>query len=373
MNSLLKIAALMFTGILMFVSCSGEDTIFGDQGGQLGKGSSKLPGTLYWSFAGKAGYHKFKQAEQDLSFMSVGSTYFFNSYDISWDNKNILLAVDYPGVWNNADRRRIVIRDRSLTKGRLGRDDLNDNQNIADFALEWPDIEATVGHISPNGKYIAVDAQRYPEMPILIMDVENEDDFFRSWRVPGIDYNYYHTPVWTTDNTLYFQIGNNLYKSSPEDNYNSAPQVLKLPEGSNSATVNPQGTKVVFRHGIHLWMMDLDGSGDPVQITTSYSENDSGGRMDGEFNPTFSPDGKYIAFLSRTAKGWVHNSWWPSGTFTFIPYGGGYGYITIIPADGKLYGEDNNTKDVIFLLEQEDNIEDYHGVAASHWYPLRWR
>lgn len=360
---------LLFVAIWGLVSCSSDSEGIG---GGSNKRASKLPGTLYWQFADKAGYQEFKGNKQDLDFMAVGSTFFFNAYDISWDNKYILVTVNHPDTWVNKHNRRIVVRDRSLIEGRLNRDKLNDDRNLVDFFLEWPDIGATVAHISPNRKYIAVDAQRYPDMPNLILDAEKEAEF-RSWYVPGVDYNYYHTPVWTADNTLYFQIGNYLYKSGPEDDYGSAPRVLNLPEGASSATVNPQGTKVAFRYKTHIWMCDIDGE-NLTQVTTSPDVDDSTGKkMDGEFNPTFSPDGKYIAFLSRTARGWLHKDWWPSGEFTVVPYGGKYGYITIIPADGRLYGDGNNEKDVIFLLEKEEAGEDRYGVPADHWYPLRWR
>lgn len=355
--------ALLALLFLLCASCKKNESGLGNP--QI----KQLPGTLYWVFAGNAGYHDFKKNEQNRDFMSLGpgSYKFFEGFDISWDNKNIMLTVlPKDHVWNHTDKR-LVIRERSKIKRRPSWDEIDDGQNIADFVIQWDGIGVTTGHLSPDGNYIAIDAQSFADLPILIVSVR-EKKAISGFQVSGVNLSAHGTPVWTSANEVYFRIGNFVHKSSPKDNYQSAPSIFKLPAGATSLTVNPQGTKLAFRHESHIWICNTDGS-NLVQVTTS--EAITASEMNGEFNPTFSPDGKYLAFLTRTGKGWLHKDWWPSGEFVVVPQGGKYGYIMIIPADGKLYGEDNHTKDVIFLTEKDGT--ELYGVPADHWYPMIWR
>ena len=47
--------------------------------------------------------------------------------------------------------------------------------------------------------------------------------------------------------------------------------MLSFDKGINYLTVNPQGTKLVFRQKGHLWLANIDGT-DLRQITTSKTE-----------------------------------------------------------------------------------------------------
>jgi Tol biopolymer transport system component len=64
-----------------------------------------------------------------------------------------------------------------------------------------------------------------------------------------------------------------------------APVLSRYPSWS------PNGKEIVFRHGIDIYVMNADGSGAPTRLTTEVAP--SFAQM-----PVFSPDGRYVAFMS---------------------------------------------------------------------------
>ncbi|MDO4703793.1 hypothetical protein [Tannerella sp.] len=346
---------LVLTFCVSCTSCSKDEGI-----GGTGRAGKKLPGTLYWFFAGKAGYYNLESGKVEKEWMSMGTaSSFFDAFDISWDNRKILLTMDVEGSFN-FDERRFVLREN---KGKITYKGLNDGQNLRDFNYEWGDIKTTYGHLSPDEKYVAVEAQHFSDLPLTILDMQT-GDAISSWMVEGISFLRYGKPVWTADNTLYFRIGNKLYKCSPSNGYRSAPKVLDLGQGDSYVTVNPEGTKLVFRRNRHLWMCDIDGS-NLKQITTSRTSKVI--EWDGEHRPTFSPDGKYIAFTGDSSSGtaWSDHDY-PDGSWVSAT-GGKFGYIAIIPADGKLYDLDDKKSGAIWLK----NPTGAGGIACSDM--LIWR
>jgi len=350
----LYISLLLVTAIAIHTSCKK------DRNNNNGSASNKhLPGTLYWNFAGDVGYQQFnsgKYVKRKMG-MGVGSS-LFDSFDISWDDQNILLTVNL-GSWTH-DECRFVFRKN--TDGLL-RENMDDGANIFDFRYIWDDLSYTDAYISPDTKYLAIAAQHFSDHPIAIVDTETGETV-SSWTVPGVNFLSYGKPVWAADNTLYFRIGGNLYKCAPSNGYQSAPRVLTLPEGASSVTVNPQGTKMVFRRNKHLWMCNMDG-GSLTQLTTCETMDFIS--YDGENAPVFSPDGKYIAFTGATRRGlpWSDHDY-PDGSWA-AAVGGSYGYIVVIPADGKLYDLDNANSGAIWLQEPDSDA----GIPSSH--SLLWR
>ena len=352
-----KISLLLIACVTFFTAGSCEK---GGDEDNPGKATKNLPGTIYWYFGGNVGYQEFKGGKYvgEKMPMGVGSSR-FDSFDISWDNQNILLSMDAEGTFN-FDERRFVLRKNS---DGIKYADLADNSNLFDIVYEWEDISTTNAFISPNGKYLALAAQHFSDLPVTIIDVEAEDAV-SSWSMRGVSFLQYGSPVWTADNTVYFRIANDIFKSSLADGFQTAPHVLTLPSGSSYATVNPQGSKIVYRNNKHLWICNMDGS-DPKQITTCKTldiiDND------GEKSPVFSPDGKYIAFTGATSSGtpWSDHNY-PDGSWVAAT-GGNYGYIVIIPADGNLYDLDNLNSGAIWLKESGGN----NGIACSH--RIVWR
>lgn len=332
-----------------------------NNGSNNGNTPANLPGTLYWFFAGSAGSYTLSTGDYLEEMMKMGTaSSHFDAFDISWDNKKILLTMDVEGTFN-FDERRFVVRTKN---NNISYNDIKSGNNLLDFNFEWEDVSDTYAHLSPNEKYVAVDAQHFSDLPIVILDAEN-GNLVSGWEVSGVSFLHYGIPVWTADNTLYFRIGSVVYRCSPDDGYASAPKVLTLPAGSSFLTVNPQGTKFVFRNSKHLWMCDIDGS-NLQQITTAatYDVID----YDGEQRPVFSPDGKYIAFTGATKKGtpWSDHDY-PDGSWV-VSTGGKYGYIIVIPADGKLYDLDNENSGAVWLRKPGSSA---NGIPCSG--SLIWR
>lgn len=319
--------------------------------------TSKPSGTLYWIFSGNAGAYELSSGNYSEKMMKMAS---FDAFDISWDNQKILLSMDVKGSFN-FDQRRMVVRPNASG---ITYSDVENGDNIRDIKVEWGNISKTHGHISPNERYIAVEAQLMSDLPITIVNASN-GEMISQWKNDDVKLTHYGAPIWTADNTLYFRIGNIVYRCGPHDNYDSAEKVLNLPEDSSFMTINPQGTKLVFRHNRHLWMSDLDGS-NMRQIT--HSKTSDSIDYDGERMPTFSPDGKYIAFTSATTNGaaWSDHGH-PDGSWVAVT-GGRFGYITIIPADGKLRDIDDTGSGAIWL--QNPNAEGAGIPASAH---LIWR
>src|SRR5699024_5216166 len=112
-----------------------------------------------------------------------------------------------------------------------------------------------------------------------------------------------------------------------------------------NVAVSPDGEKIAFRGGNHIWMMNSDGSS-LRQITTS-----------GEIETCccFSPDSKYLLIGTNYNDALNFGEFWD---------------LTIIPADGKKYNVDfnNNPDDEVIFLKEDGNWRDHQaGDGYAVW------
>lgn len=296
-------------------------------------------GSIYWGWTdGDQGVNL-----STGKFVNVRQKNWLDGFDISWDNKKILSFTDYELGSFNFDEYRVIYRN--ISDGALTYSNYDDGKSIYNFIFEWGDIKTTSGKISPDEKFIALDAQLFSDLPISVISVAQKE-IISGFEVSGVNLNYYGRPIWTADNNLIFRIAQTLYKSSPSDNYQTAKVLTNFTGTVTNVTVNPQGTKLAFRKNKHLWLSNIDGS-NMQQITNSQTLDFVD--YDGETKPVFSPDGKYIAFIGATKRGtpWSDHDY-PDGSWV-VSVGGRYGYIIILPADGKLYDLDDKDGGAFWL------------------------
>lgn len=308
---------------------------------------------IYVEFAWNVWYYDLnKQEFIEKKWTSISASWLYDDFDISWDNKKILLTMDVE--WSfNFDERRYILRkiEDSFTYKTLKQD----WKNIVDQVYEWWDIKTTSAKISPDEKYLALEAQHFSDLPMTIIDIKTWKEVSQ-WEVKWVSFLKYWAPVWTLDNTVYFRIWTWLYKSSSVDWYQSAPKVLDVWSASY-VSVSPDWKKIVYVKNKHLWLSNIDWSS-AKQITKSKTIDLID--WDWEKLPTFSPDWKYIAFTSNA-------TWWYAWSdhdyvdWSYVSSTSSrFWYLTIIPADWKLYDLDDKNSWAVFLKKS-----DWFGIPST--------
>ena len=200
-------------------------------------GTSQLSGTLYCSFAGKVSYYDLDASKfvDNAMRMGAGSS-LFDSFDVSWDKQKILLFVKPKGAFTT-DVRRLVV---TLMRDGITYNDLDNEKRIHDFNLAQDDISYTTGHLSPDEKYVVIDAQYFDDIPISLVRLADKQ-IVSSWSVNGVSFREYGAPIWTRDNRVYFRIATSLYRAGPQDGYRSAEKLLTFDAGAIYVTGNPPG------------------------------------------------------------------------------------------------------------------------------------
>lgn len=325
---------ILISLLVVFFSCSKDNSIANNNVIL----TNNLPGTIYFYFTGsyglidfKAGSYVKEYANRKLKGYSIGSIY------ISHTGKNALIVSEKFSQFGY-DAQRIDYRPLESSTP-----DLDDGKSIYGFVYRFGDIalgSGTWSLISPNEKFVAIDANSFAKHPIVLVDAKT-GEVIESFRADNVDLRKHSIIDWTNDNSLFMNIGGDIFKVNASDNWE--PQPLIHIESEGSVAVNRQGTKLVLRGtNKHLFLYDLR-NGQIKQITTGKTDNSL---PDGERLPEFSPDGNYIAFSTKStiaAQSWENPI---DGSVTGVS--SEFGYLAIIPADGKLYDLDNTNNGVIY-------------------------
>ncbi|MDO5523383.1 MAG: hypothetical protein Q4G48_04990 [Bacteroidia bacterium] len=324
--------------LLAAISCSKDDSIANNNE----VFTQQLPGVIYFHFAGKYGYVNFKENKYVHEFATKSD---FGGFDVSLHGKNILI-ISGKG-FAGTDRQRMIYRPVNSFSTKT---DIAEG-SIFNFVYQWNDIAlggtVTRSYISPNEAFIAVNASSSAKHPIALIHA-GKDETIETFRDENISLRDHSIMRWTADNSLWVNVGGSIFKINESNNWEPI-SMLQIP--GTHATVNAQGTKIVFRHNKHLYMCNTNGS-DLRQITKS--RTNSSLPYDGERLPEFSPDGKYIAFGSQ-GTGAAH-SWENPIDGSVVGTASNFGYLTVIPADGKLYDVDNANSGVIFPLNSQNKL-----------------
>lgn len=344
--------------VVVPISCGKDDTLATNNEAF----TQNLPGTIYFEWDGINSYALNSQKITKISTASISSGW-YSGYDVSWDGKKMLFVID-PKNSSNYDWERLVLRQNDNPP--YNQFSKFDNGNIFDVMYEKYDWKIVLkAYVSPNEKYVATAPNPIFDAGIDIVDVSTGKEI-SSFSRNNAGGKAIGRPFWLSTGDLCFLLGNNLYVSKSSENFETANALLQLNEPVNYVAVNPQGTKIVFRReNKHLWMCDIDGS-NLRQITTCKTYDAI--KSDGENTPVFSPDGNYIAFTAATQSGVpLSNHDFLDGSWV-AAVGGGFGYIVVIPADGKLYDLNDINSGAIWLREPGNNKR---GIPSSG--TLVWR
>lgn len=136
---------------------------------------------------------------------------------------------------------------------------------------------------------------------------------------------------WMPDNTLLFSIGKKICRTNAAFTQASVIKELNFADWGDLA-VSPDGSKLAFAGGNHIWMMNIDGS-NLVQVTTSSKT---------EVSPEFSPDGKWLV---------LGTDYHTTGPFGHI------WRLVVVSADGKKYNLDPGADaGVIRLIKKGETL-----------------
>jgi WD40-like Beta Propeller Repeat len=260
-----------------------------------------LTGTMYYSFATKTfkvdlasgnateiKYHPDGTPTGRANSIDIPNGYF----DLSADSKTIFYM--YASASLNGDKLIATDIESTTTQTvfNIGR------------AIDWGEIRR-----SPDGKKFAMVNEGINSVNgvYIFDDVGNRIAYYKT--NAGVR----NAISWTSGNRLMYT-NEGLYLTNLGDLQNS----LRINTISTSSmSINPAGDKIVYAFDKHIWTMSINGD-NLQQVTTGDSA---------EFQPRWSPDGKYISFQSRV-EATVSGS---SASNNFIYF------LGAIPADGKQY------------------------------------
>lgn len=355
---------------LGFFSCSKEGS-----GSGTDASGTNLPGTLYIDFA-TDGITAYNFAKGELSKVTnVDNGPGVTGYDLTYGSGEICLSIGTSRTFDTyKDKQTFLLRP--FTGQYTWYSTITDPNGIPSqgntfrFNYQYDGNEfyrEAAIRLSPNKKYLAVDCNYWEERGLLVFDTQAPSLVAAFHLDDKEDYRSQDTPVWTNANEMFVALKGVLYRWKPE--YGSkVEEVLRINNGNGGTyvTVNPQGTRIAFRYQKHIWVQNIDGSG-LQQITTSSPSGLT--RVDGEYQPVFSPDGKYIAFVASPTVGrfWTdYDPLQPSMPYVTVT-GSAYGYVFVVPDDNKLYNLEDKSSGFIQL-----KTEGWRGVP-SYFTNMIWR
>ncbi|WPU96325.1 hypothetical protein SNE25_12430 [Mucilaginibacter sabulilitoris] len=305
--------------VFILTACSKKDSP--GPGGGIGPGGATNlgAGTIYYDWADEGTHSINLQTGERGTIMAENLD--LDGWDVSPDNKLLLIS---EGDNNDYDAEQYSITN--VANGTL----------VNRFKWNSGYANPTSPLFSPDGSMIAV-PPTYDD-GIFLLDLQGRVlhslATFQGKKING-------DIAWMPDKTLVFSVGNNLYRTNTA--YTSATLIKQMNFNTwGSITTSLDGTKIAFRGGNHIWMMNADGSGQ-VQVTES---------SDNEGVPVFSPDRKYLLIGQD-----YHQSIALSYVWT----------LKIIPADGQKYNVDDGADKRVITVITKGQTTPEHGDGVMQW------
>ncbi|UAY55415.1 TolB-like translocation protein [Arachidicoccus terrestris] len=301
---------------LCCASCSKKNTPAHPGEGQ----GYNLSGSLYFDWATDGILKMDLRTGESVSILA--SDVRRNGWDISRDAKQLLYATASP--------------DHDYDANQYTNIRVSDLDVVYQFKYYPTEREDSYGLLSPDETMIAVE----PTFDDGIIILNQQGDVLANLDELGETKLRINVTrhAWMPDNSLLFTIGDHIYLSNTAF---TAATLIKTVDNIgyrawDALVVSPDGKKVAFTRGGHVWMMNSDGR-NLAQITGSDLH---------EKACTFSPDGNYLLIGTE----YVNNSW----------------YLAVIPADGRQYnvGDEDADGRVIFLYD--GNIRQ-KGDGFAYW------
>lgn len=291
----------LYGATLVLAGCGGGGG--GDAAPAANSGGTAAPAAINGGLTGKMYY----------SFTSTVGIVDLASGNFTEISRKISASGELPFLYNSTyielspDSKTLYFAETRVAD-KLTALDIASNTAKSVFALssasEWGEIR-----LSPDGQKVAmVRNGTSSKNGVYVFDTSGKTITFYA-----VNPDAANSIAWTSDNRLLYSNGG-IYLTNPGDLKNA----LRINTTSaSSVSISPAGNKIVYAAQGHIWTMGI--AGDNVQQVTA-GDN-------AEFQPRWSPDGKYIVFQNRI-EGTV------GGSVTSVNF---LYYLGVIPADGKQY------------------------------------
>lgn len=252
-------------------------------------------------------------------------------WDISWDGTKGVKQVDV----RTYETKYIIFNTSS-------------GSTIKEINYEPNDNHGGLPNFSPDGTKLAL--RPYFDDGLVILDMNGA--VLKNIEGYGSDHTFkFLDPInWAPDGTILFNKNGGLWRTSTDFSRASKVRDIPFSDWKGETTASPDGKKIALSAGMHIWLMNADGS-DFRQITESNQE---------EISPRFSPDSKYIVMAANSRAG-------EPGSGTTAKH------LCMVPADGQKYkvwpGEDNRV--IQIKVKGEDN--DTRGLGRVIVGDFVWR
>lgn len=156
--------------------------------------------------------------------------------------------------------------------------------------------------------------------------------------------------AWAPDNTILVMVENKLYRSDQSFTNASYITDIVIENRWGMPQVSPDGTKIAYASGGHIWLMNVDSS-NKRKITTSSNF---------ESMPRFSPDSKYLLLGTNFVTPIIGSA--GTGVFSNVTF-----RLVIIPADGQEYNVDYGIDKRVVQIRLPGKTTNEIGAGSMVW------